>query len=273
MTNTETAADLNLSNPWIVWGTLADFVAVPRVTIHVKPEHLHMYDAGSKKIAVELVAVKARGEAYLLVALPTAMTIGCHVNVSHVAIRATECAEGHRFNRTIVRAVKVLAALGREMTRKRSTAAKLAERAASRAGRVGTCQICEGEHVVRSGLVVLHGYNRPGFGYVVGSCYGVSEKPFEVSCDALVRWIAELGRIRAGRATSLVNLATATEATVERYTGKGRTGYELVTITPADTQFERTIAQMRSKLESEIMYIGQDIARHTARVTSWKAAK
>lgn len=48
----------------------------------------------------------------------------------------------------------------------------------------GTCQVCGGAQVIDGGVLVLHGYNRPGYGYVVGRCPGVNEVPLQTS-DAL----------------------------------------------------------------------------------------
>lgn len=48
----------------------------------------------------------------------------------------------------------------------------------------GNCQVCGGAQVVDGGKLVLHGYNRPGYGYVVGRCPGTAEVPLQVS-DAL----------------------------------------------------------------------------------------
>lgn len=45
----------------------------------------------------------------------------------------------------------------------------------------GICGACFGEFKVRNGLMVLHGFLRPGTGYLVGRCVGSKCDPFEVS--------------------------------------------------------------------------------------------
>lgn len=72
-----------------------------------------------------------------------------------------------------------------------------------------TCQICFREQQTRAQRLVLHGYRRPGFGYIVGECWGVGYAPFEVSCErtkqyieevlraTLARWEANLQRLQA----------------------------------------------------------------------------
>lgn len=52
----------------------------------------------------------------------------------------------------------------------------------------GTCAVCfrNIKLVQKSGppTMALHGYNRPGHGYVVGKCWGGAHHPYELSCDA-----------------------------------------------------------------------------------------
>lgn len=43
----------------------------------------------------------------------------------------------------------------------------------------GTCQACGGQQVVAGGGIVLHGYSRPGLGWIEGRCYGTHHAPAE----------------------------------------------------------------------------------------------
>jgi hypothetical protein len=100
---------------------------------------------------------------------------------------------------------------------------------------VGTCQACFGQYVVkqfkssesRAGgdmlkpmpkgklVVVLHGYERPGHGYVTGECPGRGHEPFEVAKDVtelfqekLKRGLAHakerLSQLKSGQVTKLL---------------------------------------------------------------------
>lgn len=59
---------------------------------------------------------------------------------------------------------------------------------------VGTCQACFNSQVAKASngakvhSMVLHGYTRPGFGYIVGDCQGVKEIPYELSCEFTKVW-------------------------------------------------------------------------------------
>ncbi len=48
---------------------------------------------------------------------------------------------------------------------------------------IGTCQCCFATQVVNDGHLVLHGYRRPGDGYVHAECPGQRFAPFELSCE------------------------------------------------------------------------------------------
>lgn len=62
----------------------------------------------------------------------------------------------------------------------------------------GTCPCCFRKQKARDTRMVLHGYQRPGYGYIVGDCFGVRYAPFEVSCDGTKAYIARLSQIRQG---------------------------------------------------------------------------
>ena len=53
---------------------------------------------------------------------------------------------------------------------------------------IGKCPVCEGDfkvHVTNGTHgMVHHGYQRPGFGYIVGDCFAVGREPYELSCQA-----------------------------------------------------------------------------------------
>lgn len=49
-----------------------------------------------------------------------------------------------------------------------------------------TCQACEGFFKLNEkGLVVKHGFRRPGDGFLRGECLGVGHLPYEASCELM----------------------------------------------------------------------------------------
>jgi hypothetical protein len=73
------------------------------------------------------------------------------------------------------------------------------------------CQVCANHQKTdRAGKLVLHGYQRPGWGYIVGECYGVSALPFPAT-DRLEAWLVAVeGRIEhlTGEIAKLPTLET-----------------------------------------------------------------
>ena len=54
---------------------------------------------------------------------------------------------------------------------------------------LGTCQICGRAIRTPNGGIADHGYRRMDWGFNVNSCHGSRELPFEVSREALGKWI------------------------------------------------------------------------------------
>ena len=76
----------------------------------------------------------------------------------------------------------------------------------------GTCQACFKRFVVKNVggkgrlVTVLHGYERPGHGYITGECPGRGEEPFEVDKTITEKFKVQLVRILANRQEALRKL-------------------------------------------------------------------
>lgn len=62
----------------------------------------------------------------------------------------------------------------------------------------GVCQYCGASQVVQAGRMVLHGYNRPGWGYIVNRCPGVELAPFNTEKVYTERWLEFERRVLPG---------------------------------------------------------------------------
>ena len=71
---------------------------------------------------------------------------------------------------------------------------------------VGTCQCCFNVQETRKSNLVLHGYQRPGWGYTVGRCRGVGHLPYELSCERTKAWKTEVEAMLVIATTHLENL-------------------------------------------------------------------
>lgn len=68
-----------------------------------------------------------------------------------------------------------------------------------KAEKMGTCQACFSVQKLPKGRIALHGYERPGDGFIYGDCWGSHELPFEQSCEitkiALNNYLASKERL------------------------------------------------------------------------------
>ena len=148
--------------------------------------------------------------------------------------------------------------------------AKKAAVAASRVGHDGECQICQRRHILDSrGNLVLHGYQRPGHGYIVGDCFGVGHPPWEVSSDALAIWIERLKAQSKQAAEAAVSVAKRTTIDVNR--GSDRNP-KMVTLTKGDPSFEGEIEKRVRDLKQQAKFLADDAKRETQRLKTWKPA-
>lgn len=110
-----------------------------------------------------------------------------------VVVQANACAA----LRAEVKAAAIVA-----KTPRAKTAKEIAKEAHAR-----TCQVCGRPIFAETGVIAHHGYTRPGDGWQTPSCWGARELPFEVSRDALGRYIAYVAGYLARRETARADVA------------------------------------------------------------------
>lgn len=57
---------------------------------------------------------------------------------------------------------------------------------------IGWCPVCQRQIKVQDGLLVHHGYKRPGIGAIVGDCFGVNMPPHELSATTAQSYLNEV---------------------------------------------------------------------------------
>ena len=141
---------------------------------------------------------------------------------------------------------------------------------------IGNCQICEADQKVRNGLMVHHGYERPGDGYIVGDCYGVYKAPYEVSCEDIKAWKLELAGMLEGAKVYLARLQNNEVTTFheEEYTnGYGKPKVR-VTYKVETTEKYKWAELLRSRVwgaESKVRSLETLVARCEKRIAEWTA--
>lgn len=136
---------------------------------------------------------------------------------------------------------------------------------------LGTCQICEGEFITRDGKMVLHGYQRPGYGEVIGRCPGVNELAYELSCELVKSYLENTKKWLAGAEKRRAELETATY--LESYRKSFRTGkmelrsYSIGVSDPF--VWDEALRKEKVDVDQRIRWMKDDIARLTRRVVNW----
>lgn len=160
----------------------------------------------------------------------------------------------------------------------------------------GTCPCCFGAFVVKRGVMVLHGYKRPGHGYIIGNCPAThTYKPYEVSCEGTVamRDLA-LGALKNAREyLKKLQKGEVVEFQVERERsavenmpfGQRRRlthseRYETVILRKGDGQkyhswdvqewYFRVLAQREQETARRINHIESDAAFLNQKIVDWK---
>lgn len=136
---------------------------------------------------------------------------------------------------------------------------------------IGTCAICNRSHVVRNNKMVLHGYQRPGIGYIVGDCFGVGYKPYELSPEACEAFIPVLQKMQKQRQKTLQDLQN--DRVDEFY--ETRMNYKLgrretITIGRDNPAFERLRKERINKMQQEIKGIDEMIAEMKQKIKNWE---
>lgn len=140
---------------------------------------------------------------------------------------------------------------------------------------IGTCPVCYGHHKLHKGVVVLHGYLRPGDGYIRGNCPGVGWQPFELSPDGTIAFIEvnlqpDLDRSEAFLSRLLDG--TVSQLHVETYesVGWGKRERRLKAITPDDVNWRSVLRSTIINTENHIRYLKRDIDERTQKVAAWR---
>jgi len=136
---------------------------------------------------------------------------------------------------------------------------------------IGTCAICFHEQVVRGDQMVLHGYQRPGHGYIIGNCFGVGYKPYELSADACVAYVPNLEAHKTHYTENLAALKQGKVSGFKETERDYRTGRDVVVITKkGDAEYPRKLAAAIANAEQQIRYVTQDITEMHKRIDQWK---
>jgi hypothetical protein len=147
---------------------------------------------------------------------------------------------------------------------------------------IGTCQYCLGEYKVNARKqVVLHGYQRPGYGHIIGNCQGVGHAPFEyekklteqriVSMkDDIAKLDRQIKMIDSGKVDKVPNPSFVPEKERQSRWYRHSPEHDITHIGPDHQRFDQVLKLMRANLESEKSFIGKLVAFFEELVANWK---
>lgn len=125
---------------------------------------------------------------------------------------------------------------------------------------IGTCQCCFGEFKVNDlRMIVLHGYQRPGHGYIIGNCRGVDYAPFEYDTTLTVIIINDhrvsanaakgfLGRLKDGSIDKLTRRWQEYNRETRRYDDKSEI------VEPGNEHWDWVLRREIANTESLVIY-------------------
>jgi hypothetical protein len=136
---------------------------------------------------------------------------------------------------------------------------------------IGTCAICSRAQVVRNGVMVNHGYQRPGHGYIFGECFGTGRDPYETSAKACVEYVPSLEHTKATFEARLADLNSGKiKQFVERKHNWRTNKDENITIVIGTPEFDRQLKGEIANVGQQIKYVTADIVEMRRRITDWK---
>jgi len=129
--------------------------------------------------------------------------------------------------------------------------------------RTGSCPICFSNVKLSGGReIVLHGYQRPGYGFIQGSCYGVGYEPFEVSVKGVSDYLTQ--KLEPGLKAAEKRLASLQSGKIETII------YRKKVIKPGDSEWDRVLASTIDTCEREIKDIAHEIKSFEKLRSNWK---
>lgn len=148
----------------------------------------------------------------------------------------------------------------------------------------GLCSCCfRLQKLDANGNLVHHGYERPGYGYIVGDCYGVGLKPLEVSCDGTKSFLSEVLEPNAETAEKMLQSFLTSPPTSMQVTRRGVSSRDAVQVTVDATttpkwdtegkypghEYREALEKMKRTLTRHAEQNRATVDRYTSIVANW----
>lgn len=136
----------------------------------------------------------------------------------------------------------------------------------------GTCPACFRNVKMRDGKMVLHGYERPGYGYTIGQCFGVGYEPYERSPEGTKACRAHYEEMKKHLENVVAQMSSPDFCSPLQTTKHVRWETVTVTVTREEDEHEwkRILATSIASTESQIRMIDVDIRILTEKIEEWR---
>lgn len=140
---------------------------------------------------------------------------------------------------------------------------------------IGYCPPCNGYYKVRDNVLVHHGYQRPGIGYIVGDCLGVHKPPHELSPE-LAEAYHEICEGHHRAAVLALKKPPTTLLYEDSYSPEGRAYFLkhrerlVIKIGRDHPEWDRTLERFIYKMEAQRDAMAREMKRMDELLVDWK---
>lgn len=137
---------------------------------------------------------------------------------------------------------------------------------------LGNCQYCEADQKLNNGVLVHHGFTRPGDGAIHGDCLGVSEAPYETSCELLKKVLPGIQKHLGSAVAWQTKLADGevTHLSGIKQTWNGFETYEYSVGVTEPYTMSQALQSAKWDADSKVRMLTSEVARIEKRIASWK---
>lgn len=133
----------------------------------------------------------------------------------------------------------------------------------------GTCAICGMNVKMREGKLVLHGYQRPGWGSIQGSCFGVNWPPYETSNGVCLAYMLDCKDHLKLTGAKLVEVC-AEDYAEDYYVRANHRRDPAVAVKKGEPRWHNLWENNKISLASKIRGLKSDIVIIDQRIKDWK---
>lgn len=136
---------------------------------------------------------------------------------------------------------------------------------------LGTCPVCGGEQKLHRDRMVHHGYRRPGYGQIVGDCFGVGYPPYELSPEGTRAYLVEVERALRDnfRALRALQERPPLDRHVNWMSRYEAPQYEHLTVADG-ARYERELEQRIQKTQHAIEELEREASRCEQLIANWQ---